>query len=150
MSENPSPMTPLIAVSEGPFAGWSTWGQDSDPFEALTGPYFMRTLADGGYACGFMPEARHLNGMGAVHGGSLMTFADFALFAHAYDHMDGGPCVTVQFESQFIGAAQPGAMIVSTGEIIRVTRSLIFVRGLMEQQDRPILAYSGILKRVGR
>jgi acyl-coenzyme A thioesterase 13 len=55
MSEN-TPSKPK-AVTEGPFAGWQTWGNGSDPFETLTGPFYMRGLPAGGYECAFMPEA---------------------------------------------------------------------------------------------
>jgi acyl-coenzyme A thioesterase 13 len=148
MSENTT--SKPKAVTEGPFAGWSTWGNGSDPFETLTGPFYMRALATGGgYECAFMPEAHHANGMGNIHGGALMTFADFALFAHAHDHMSAHPCVTMQFESQFVGGAQVGTMITSAGEIVRATRTMIFIRGLISQGDRPVLAYSAILKRIG-
>ena len=148
MSEN-TPSKPQL-VSEGPFAGWSTWGNGSDPFETLTGPFYMKALDQGGYVCAFMPEAQHCNGMGNIHGGCLMTFADFALFAHAHDHLVGGPCVTMQFESQFVGGAKPGILIESHGDIVRVTRTMLFIRGLMSQEDKPILAYSAILKRIGQ
>lgn len=148
MSEN-DPSDP-VAVHEGPFAGWLTWGQGSDPFETLTGPYYMKPLPEGGHVCAFLPEARNCNGMGNVHGGALMTFADFALFAHAREALDGTPCVTLQFESQFVGAARPGALIESRGEIVRATRSIVFVRGAMTQEGKPVFSYSGILKRIGK
>jgi acyl-coenzyme A thioesterase PaaI-like protein len=147
MSENtPSKPQP---VTEGPFAGWQTWGNGSDPFETLTGPFYMKPKEGGGYACAFMPQAHHANGMGNIHGGALMTFADFALFAHAHDLMTGHPCVTMQFESQFVGGAVPGTLIQSEGQIIRTTRTMIFLRGLLTQNDEPVLAFSAILKRVG-
>jgi acyl-coenzyme A thioesterase 13 len=148
MSEN-TPSKPQL-VTEGPYAGWSTWGNGSDPFETLTGPFYMRALATGGgYECAFMPEAHHANGMGNIHGGALMTFADFALFAHAHDLMSEHPCVTMQFESQFVGGAVPRKMIQSRGDIVRATRTMIFIRGLISQGDKPVLAYSAILKRIG-
>jgi acyl-coenzyme A thioesterase 13 len=148
MSEN-TPSKPQL-VTEGPYAGWQTWGNGSDPFETLTGPFYMRALPQGaGYECAFMPEAHHSNGMGNIHGGALMTFADFALFAHAHDYMSEHPCVTMQFESQFVGGAVPRKMIQSRGDIVRATRTMIFIRGLISQGDKPVLAYSAILKRIG-
>lgn len=138
-----------VTITEGEFAGWQTWGYESDPFETLTGPYYLRRLPDGtGYECAFKPEPKNNNGFGTVHGGSLMTFADFALFAHARDLMSG-PCVTLQFESQFLGAAREGEVILSQGEVTRSTRSLLFVRGVMSQAGRPVFAWSGIIKKLG-
>jgi acyl-coenzyme A thioesterase 13 len=147
MSEN-TPSKPQIVI-EGNFAGWYTWGNGSDPFETLAGPFYMRAQASGGYECAFMPEARHANGMGNIHGGALMTFADFAIFAHSHDLLSEHPCVTMQFESQFVGGAQVGNLITSAGEIVRTTRTMIFIRGLLSQSSKPVLAYSAILKRIG-
>jgi acyl-coenzyme A thioesterase 13 len=148
MSENtPSKPRP---VTEGPFAGWMTWGNESDPFETLTGPYYMKPLPEGGYTCAYMPEQKNCNGMGNIHGGSLMTFADFALFAHAHDYMNETPCVTMQFESQFVGGAKPNELIVSSAEIVRATRTMLFIRGLLTQSDKPVLSYSAVLKRIGQ
>jgi acyl-coenzyme A thioesterase 13 len=147
MSEN-TPSKPQI-VTQGAFEGWSTWGNGSDPFETLAGPFYMRALAAGGYECAFMPETQHANGMGNIHGGALMTFADFALFAHAHDSMSAHPCVTMQFESQFVGGAKVGILIESQAEIVRETRAMIFLRGVLTQSGKPVLAYSAILKRIG-
>jgi acyl-coenzyme A thioesterase PaaI-like protein len=147
MSENTYAKPAL--VTDGDFAGWLTWGNGSDPFETMTGPFYMRPQPQGGYECAFMAVAHHANGMGNIHGGALMTFADFALFAHAHDQVSTNPCVTMQFESQFVGGAKVGHLLQSHGEIIRETRTMIFMRGLISQAGKPILAYSAILKRVG-
>ena len=136
-----------VPVTEGPWAGWYTWGEGADPYEQLTGPYYLREEADQSVLCGFTPERKNLNGGGAVHGGALMTYADFALFAHARTWALGH-YVTVQFESQFVGAGVEGVPIYSRGEVVRQTRSMLFVRGVMKQVDRTIFAFSGILKRV--
>jgi acyl-coenzyme A thioesterase 13 len=55
----------------------------------------------------------------------------------------------MQFESQFVGGAVVGSLIESAGEIVRETRTMIFIRGLMSQGGKPVLAYSAILKRIG-
>jgi len=109
----------------------------------------MKHQPEGGYICAFMPEERHCNGMGNIHGGCLMTFADFALFAHCHDYMNEQPCVTMQFESQFVGGAKAGILIESQGEIVRATRTMLFIRGVLSQENKPVLAYSAILKRIG-
>ena len=78
-----------------------------------------------------------------------MTFADFALFAHCHDYMNAQPCVTMQFESQFVGGAKAGLLIESTADIVRATRTMLFIRGVLTQENKPVLAYSAILKRIG-
>jgi acyl-coenzyme A thioesterase PaaI-like protein len=56
--------------------------------------------------------------------------------------------VTATFNSEFVASAAAGALIECTGEVIRSTRHLIFVRGLMRSCGEPIFAFSGTLKRI--
>src|ERR1700751_5766568 len=62
-------------IAEGEWAGWSQWG--NDPFEMHAGPFFRRLREDGSIVCAFKAEKKHMNGSGFMHGGCLMTFADF-------------------------------------------------------------------------
>ena len=68
----------LVQMMEGPWAGWYRW-EPVDHFEEHAGPFFCRLDGDG-IECAFMPEAKNRNGGGNIHGGALMTFADYALF----------------------------------------------------------------------
>ncbi len=136
-------------VQEGPFAGWISWGQGQDPYETLVGPFAYRVHDDGLVEMAFQPEQRHLNGAGAVHGGCLMSFADFALFAIAHHSLKGGVmAVTLTCNSEFIGAADTSGWITAEGDVLKETGSLIFVRGLLKQAAKPVLAFSGTLKKI--
>ena len=125
---------------------YQVWG-DHDPYEALIGPFYMKDNGDGTYRSAFYSEERHVNSSGALHGGLLMSFADYSLFAIAKDKLEG-PCVTVGFNSEFIGAVGAGHLIESTGEVLRATRSLLFVRGTIFSDDQTLMSFSGVLKRV--
>jgi acyl-coenzyme A thioesterase PaaI-like protein len=76
-----------------------------------------------------------------------MTFADFALFWIAYDELQNLGAVTVSFSSEFIDSAREGDLVEAAGEVLRPTRSMIFVRGLISSAQRPLLSFSGILKK---
>ena len=148
MGEDVATEAPPITLTEGPFAGWSTWGRGGDPFETLLGPFCFRV--DGDHVrCAFEPRRDHLNGGGAVHGGALMSFADFSLFAIAHKALRGGRAVTLTCNSEFLSAGDSATVIEASGEVLRETRSLIFVRGLVTQASRPLLAFSGTLKKIG-
>lgn len=127
-------------------AGYQVWGDD-DPFEALIGPFYLKQSEDGTYKSAFYSERRHVNNGGALHGGLLMSFADYSLFAIAKEHLDG-QCVTVGFNSEFIGAVGEGHLVESEGEVLRATRSLLFVRGRIFSGDQTLMSFSGILKRI--
>ena len=58
-----------------------------DAAEDHTGPFYYKPLTDGRYECVFLAEAKNCNVNGLVHGGVLMTFADFALCMAATDHL---------------------------------------------------------------
>jgi acyl-coenzyme A thioesterase 13 len=137
-----------IELTEGPFKGWLTWGDGRDPFETLVGPLVFRTDPDGRSRAAFMPEKKHLNGGGVIHGGALMSFADFALFGLAHEELKGAFAVTVTFNAEFVGAGAPAEIVIAEGRVVKQTRSLVFVQGVLSQGDAPILAFSGTLKKI--
>lgn len=135
-------------VKNGPFKGWYNW--PDEPFEHQTaGPFYFRR--DGGEIVSvFVCERKHMNGGGVMHGGCLMTFADFALFAIANDHLpEDGYGVTVAFSSEFLSGPVVGQRIEARGEVLRAGGSLIFVRGLVTADGEPALNFSGTIKRIG-
>jgi acyl-coenzyme A thioesterase 13 len=146
MDETTEPIGPVL-LTEGPFAGWMTWGTGSDPFETALGPFCFQ-VDDGRVRCAFQPTRMHKNGSGAIHGGALMSFADFALFAISYKTLQTTQAVTVTCACEFLSAGSADDSIEATGEVLRETRSLVFVRGLVTQVSRPLLAFSGTLKKI--
>lgn len=134
-------------VTEGEFKDWVTWAGEA--FEHDTaGPFYFRTDEQGTVAA-FRAQAKHMNQGGVVHGGCLMTFADFSLFAIAADDFgEGAYGVTVAFSSEFLSGAKEGQLIESRGEVLRSGGSLIFVRGLVTADGKPCLNYSATLKRL--
>ena len=136
-----------VFVREGPFSGWMTW-PDSDPFETLAGPYYFRKQADGTTECAMEVEHKNLNGHGFAHGGALMSFADFCLFALSRAHIVGTPAVTVSMNSEFLGTAMPGDTVICRGEVTRGGGNLVFARGLLLVKEKPIFTFSGVIKRL--
>jgi acyl-coenzyme A thioesterase 13 len=149
MSESTASAAPSgpVVLSQGPFAGWSSWSAGVDPYETAIGPFCFRAEADGGVRCAFLPRREHLNGGGSIHGGALMSFADFALFAIAHNALAGAVAVTVTCNCEFLSAGQVDLVVEAKGEVLRDTRSLLFARGTMTQAGRPLLAFSGTLKK---
>ncbi len=138
---------PYQPVETGEFAGWLYWADD--PFESHAGPYYFREDEKGPVAA-FRALPHQMNGGGFMHGGCLMTFADFALFALAQKELADDHAVTVSFASEFLSAATQGEWIEARGEVLRNGRSLIFVRGLITAEGRSCLNFSGAIKRVRR
>jgi uncharacterized protein (TIGR00369 family) len=137
-----------ILLTDGPFKGWSTWSEGADPYETSIGPFVYRVDEDGP-RCAFEPKRAHRNGGGAIHGGALMSFADFALFVIAQEALADCRAVTLSFNAEFIGPGGLDGMVEARGEVLRSTRSIVFVRGLVTQASHPLLAFSGTLKKIG-
>jgi acyl-coenzyme A thioesterase PaaI-like protein len=135
----------LHVETHGEFAGWRTWSRDR--FETHNGPFWHRMDEDGRVRCAFRVGQNHLNGLGNVHGGCFMTFADYCLFAFASPVLQG-PGVTVSFSCEFLDAANEGDLIEATGEITRAGGSLIFLRGMLNCGERKLFAFSGTIKRM--
>lgn len=139
----------LTAVTEGEWAGWSCY-PGGDPFEDLAGPFYFKIDADGRPVCAFRAERKHLNGGGFLHGGCVMTFADFSLFVIARDAIVGSPCVTATFNCELVGTAFEGDLVECRGEVVKPGRSMVFVRGLITCRDEPIASFSSVLKKTKR
>jgi uncharacterized protein (TIGR00369 family) len=134
-------------LKDGPFAGWSTWSAGGDPYETAIGPFCFRSEGER-VRCAFAPRPDHLNGGGTIHGGALMSFADFALFCIAHNALAGAKAVTLTCNSEFLRAGTLDGAVEAEGEVLRSTRTLIFVRGLVTQVSQPLLAFSGTLKKI--
>jgi uncharacterized protein (TIGR00369 family) len=132
-------------IADGAWAGWSTW-TGSEPFEDFVGPFYAKRDADGRMITGCLAEPKLMNAGGAVHGGALLSFADYSLFLLAYDHLKGLNSVTVTLTGDFLAAASQGTRLIGRGEVVKAGRSLMFVRGLVEAEGDPVLNFSGVLK----
>ena len=140
-------VTQLIEVTEGEWAGWSTY-PGGDPFEDLAGPFFLRR-DDRGPVCAFRVEKKHLNRSGVLHGGCFMAFADFSLFGIAREPLTEQGAVTATFNCELVGTASEGQVVECRGEIVKDTRSMVFVRGLMHTGGETIMSFSAVLKKLG-
>jgi len=140
-------------VENGEWAGWWTW-TGSDAYEDLTGPFYFREEEGSKVRCAFRAEKKHMNGGHALHGGAMLTFADFCLFAisHPVRRANGDldHHVTVSLNGDFVGPAYVGDLVEATGEVVRAGGSLSFIRGLIETSGKPMMTFSGVVKRVKR
>lgn len=128
--------------------GWERF--EDAGFIDLVGPIHQRKEASGVRAFGFAAGEKHANLIGLVHGGMLMTLADRALGVGAWDAAKGRPCVTIQFDMQFVSAAKMGEFVAVRPEVVRVTSSLVFMRGEATAGERVVAAANGVWKILER
>lgn len=127
---------------------YKTWEEGHDPFEDFVGPLYFQEDEEG-RRCAFVADERHVNGGGFMHGGMLMSFADFALFVIARSNLEEGiHAVTVSFNADFTSSVYPGDFVEATGEVIHETGSMIFIRGTVFVGERTVLRFSGVIKKI--
>jgi uncharacterized protein (TIGR00369 family) len=142
-----APWSPLD-ITEGEWAGWRIWS--SDPFELHAGPFYSRRDENGQMVCAFRAERKHMNGGGFMHGGCLLTFADYALFAIGDAALQGSGSVTASLSGEFIDTAVEGDLVEARGEVVRGGKSLVFIRGTVTVAERAVLTFTGIVKKTKR
>ena len=137
-----------VFPAERPFdpaeAGWNPvpW---EDGMVTMVGPFW--TKPDGDDAIyGFVAEKRHLNRQGAVHGGMIMTFADNSLGMASWIANGGRGQVTIQLDTQFIDAVKQGDFVVARCNVVRQTRSLMFMAATLTVGTRTVATSSGVWK----
>jgi acyl-coenzyme A thioesterase PaaI-like protein len=128
-------------------------------FEPMPGAgfngYFGTILWDPRKASGdekqfaIMPEAKHLNGGGALHGGFLMTVVDNVLGTVAHAPIPDKVASTVSLNTDFLSGGTLDGPVYGQARITRQTRSLLFVAGELTQNGRLLMTASGIWKIIG-
>ncbi len=129
--------------------GWHSWRlRDETRYNGFLGPLLVRR--DGEFARVRMtPEHRHSNLSGKLHGGTTLGFIDVALFgaARIFGLIDAATAVTLDLSVQFIGAGDVARALEAEVELLRETRRLLFMRGLVTQGDHKVAAFSGTIRK---
>lgn len=118
-----------------------------DPCEDHIGPFYYKRDGDR-FRYAFRVEDQHCNTHGIVHGGVLMTFADYALCMEATSHYADESCITVSFSCEFVSAARLGSLVECTANVTRKTGSLTFVTGEVMEKEDVIFTFSAVVKRL--
>jgi uncharacterized protein (TIGR00369 family) len=127
--------------------GWAI--RDDEPgLIALVGPLWQRGEGED-IAFGFIAEEKHLNRRNVVHGGMLMAFADQALGLTAREANEALPQATIQLDTQFIAPVAVGEFVETKAQVVRRTRSVLFMRGTLTVEGRIVASVSGIWKVLG-
>jgi uncharacterized protein (TIGR00369 family) len=118
-------------------------------FVGANGPLYLKKLEGGGIALGFRVEPRHCNPMGVLHGGMTATFCDMLLPISAHylsADLARRFLPTIQLQVDYLGAVKRGAWVEGRAELLRSTRSLVFMQGLVTADGDKVARVSGIFK----
>jgi acyl-coenzyme A thioesterase PaaI-like protein len=128
--------------------GWVVGGSNS-PFLDLVGPVWRRIEGDK-LRFGIFVSEKHDNSQRRAHGGVIMTFCDEGMGVTANAARPGEILFTVSFDCQFTSGATEGEFVEVLCEVVRATRSLMFMRSTCMIGDRVVAICSGVWKVLDR
>lgn len=138
MSVVPLPVTPAGFV---PYVS-------GGPYMTNNGPLYLRAEGDD-IRFGFRVEERHINPMGNLHGGMMASFCDMLLPLSA--HRKSAEVAqrflpTISLQIDYLAPAPLGSWVEGEATVLRVTRSLAFIQGLVTADGTPCARASGVFK----
>jgi acyl-coenzyme A thioesterase PaaI-like protein len=149
---DPAPLTSFVCEADPDNPGWLRWRiADATRFnEAVLGKQIVR--AEGADICRMRLIPRdplHTNSAGRIHGAITLGLIDVSLFAAMYvlRGIDAGRAVTVDLTAQFIGAGDAAQPLDSVVEVLRETRRLGFLRGLVVQGADKVASFTATIRK---
>jgi uncharacterized protein (TIGR00369 family) len=119
-----------------------------DGFIAVNGPLYVKKL-ERGILLGFRVEPRHCNPMGICHGGMISTFCDMLLPISAH-YLSADVArrflPTINLQVDFLAPSPNGAWVQGEAQLLRATRSMVFMQGLVTADGQSVARVSGIFK----
>lgn len=117
-------------------------------FIGVNGPLYLKH--EGSLVqVGFRVEQRHTNPVGICHGGMMASFCDMLLplSAHRKSAEVGFRFLpTINLQIDYLAASPLGAWVQGEAEVLRTTRSLVFMQGLVTADGTLVARASGIFK----
>ena len=117
-------------------------------FIAANGPLYV-FHEDAVVKIGFRVEPRHCNPMGVCHGGMLASFCDMLLplSVHRKSQAVGRRFLpTVSLQLDYMAPVPLGAWVEGECDVLKVTRAMVFARGLVRADGVEAVRCSGVFK----
>lgn len=97
---------------------------------------------------GFRVQAQHTNPLGVCHGGMLATLADMmaAICVPYQTELPRHFLPTISLQMDFLAPARLGTWVQARTDVLKTTRNLVFVQGLIHADDELVLRVSSIYK----
>ncbi len=131
--------------------GWNRW-RLADPTrynEAVLGKQIVRAEGPGTCRMRLQPQHHHTNSAGNVHGAITLGLIDVSMFAamHVLRGVEASGSATIDISTHFIGAGDASRPLDAVVEVLRETRRMGFLRGLVVQDDDIVASFSGTVRK---
>ena len=136
---------PADSVFDPASEGWEP--DVSTPFTSLIGPIWRRREG-GSFVTGMLAQPKHADLRGIVHGGVILTFADHAIGVAGFYLLPDVSQITVQLATMMVDEVRIGDFIEGRSEVVGVSSSFIFIRGILRVGRRTVASSEGIWKVV--
>jgi uncharacterized protein (TIGR00369 family) len=122
---------------------------DTSGFAEANGPWFEKKGADGRMLRGFLPDARHANSLGIVHGGMMAAFLDSAMGTAVWNDLDRR-AVTLKLSLDYLGPARIGDWLQAEAHVVGHDEHVAQVRGRLYGPRHEVLAGLGAFSLLSR
>ena len=113
----------------------------------FAGPVYVRRDAAGRATFGLLVEPRHCNAKGMCHGGMLAALTDVVLGIGGLEQAGvKGFFVTIALTQDFLAPVPLGAWLEAEVELLRRTRTTMFVQGVFKVRGEAALRASGVFR----
>ena len=106
----------------------------------------FKKIDDNNYEFSGKIQDMHLNTGGIAHGGYLATIADAGMGTAAHMIATGKRCVTINLEIKFLSAGKLGDNLTGKVQILKKTKTLIFINCIISNSKEIVSSASGTWK----
>ena len=115
-------------------------------FLQAVGPIYVKREA-GRSIFGLLVEEVHCNAKDMCHGGMLASLADVVLGIGGLEQAAvSGFFVTVNLTQDFLAPVPLGAWLEARVELLKATRTMMFVQGVFTVEGEPVLRANGVFR----
>lgn len=130
--------------------GWRIWGpRGGGVFNAHYNPIRVQVEAPGRARVRCFAGEHLTSATGYLHGGATAGFIDIALFAGArgcgLERED--LAVTLDLTIQYLAPGLSGQNLDAVVDLVRETKRIAFVRGVVEQESGPIASFMATIRK---
>ena len=115
-------------------------------FMKHNGGVMFKSISNTEYEFKSTISENHLNAAGITHGGYLSALIDAGAGTAAHRAADNAPCVTISLDLKFIGSSKSGDEIIGYVNILKKTKSLVFLFCTLKCNEKIITSASGVWK----